>query len=205
TTMLVGAAIEDGLFVSFDDYVWQYIPELKDKAAGVTLAQLSAMSSGIDWEEDYYSPFSPTPKLLYGYDVETFSLSRDYPVSAGSEYYYASVSTQILGIALDRVLKAQDPEASISDYFARKFWQPLGMNDNGSWHLDAEGMELVYCCVNTNARNFARFGLLLANQGQWQGQTLLPKAFVARMIKPDLKPYYGHSVWTDDRENPKFY
>jgi CubicO group peptidase (beta-lactamase class C family) len=204
-TMLIGAAIQEGIIDSFDDFAWKYIPELKEKAPEVTLAHLSAMSSGVDWEEDYYSPFSPTPKLLYGYDVESYSLSRDYPVKAGSEYYYASVSTQVLGIALDRVLKANDRKQSLSEYFSEKFWQPMGMNDDGTWHTDAQGMELVYCCVNTNARNFAKFGLLLGQDGLWGDQQIVPSGFVERMIRPDIVHYYGHSVWIDDRENPAFY
>lgn len=207
--MLIGAAIDDGIIDSFDDEVWKYIPELKERAPRVSLADHAAMKSGIDWEEDYYSPFSPTPKLLYGYDVESFVLDRDYPVEAGKEYYYASVSTQILGIALKRALEAKGIKSNLSEYFSEKFWKPMGMNDDATWHTDAKGMELTYCCISTNARNFARFGLLLSQKGIWydpQGdeQSLLSEDFVDRMMKPDLKPYYGHSVWTDDRENPVF-
>jgi len=162
-TMMVGAAIEEGLIQNFDELVINYIPEFKGK--NVTLAQLSAMSSGVDWEEDYYSPFSPTPKLLYGYDVETYSLSREYPTKAGSEYYYASVSTQVLGIALERALQKAGRDITLSEYLSEKFWQPMGMNADATWHTDAKGMELVYCCINANARNFAKFGLLLSQKG----------------------------------------
>jgi len=237
-TMMVGAAIDDGFIKSFDEPVSNYIPEFKGKE--VTLAQLSAMSSGVDWEEDYYSPFSPTPKLLYGYDVETYSLSREYPKKPGSEYYYASVSTQVLGIALQRALKKAGKDISVSEYLSEKFWQPMGMEDDATWHTDAEGMELVYCCINSNARNFAKFGLLLSQQGAWntggleggaveenrdaeipadkisaevittekstgERLQLLKPEYVEHMIKPDLVSFYGHSIWTDDRENPIFY
>lgn len=202
-TMMVGAAIDEGIIHSFDDLVTNYIPEFKGK--DVTLAQLSAMSSGVDWEEDYYSPFSPTPKLLYGYDVETYALSRDYPIKAGSQYYYASVSTQVLAIVLERALQNAGREMTLSDYLSKKFWEPMGMNDDATWHTDAKGMELAYCCINTNARNFAKFGQLLSQQGAWQGKQLLTSAFVERMIAPDLVPYYGHSIWTDDRKPPIFY
>jgi CubicO group peptidase (beta-lactamase class C family) len=209
-TMLIGAAVDDGIIDSFDDPVWKYIPELKEKAPRVSLAHHAAMSSGIDWEEDYYSPFSPTPKLLYGYDVEAYALSREYLVEPGTEYYYASVSTQILGIALNRAQEAKGIDKTLSEYFSEKFWVPMGMNDDGMWHTDAERLELTYCCVNTNARNFAKFGLLLSQGGLWRSEggdekPLLSEAFVERMIKPDLERYYGHSVWTDDREPPIFY
>ncbi len=206
-TMMIGAAIDEGLINDFDDLAKIYVSELEGVADEVTVAQLSAMSSGVDWDEDYYSPFSPTPKLLYGYDVESYTLNRDYPIKAGTEYYYASVSTQLLGIVLDRALKRAESEETLSDFLSRHFWQPMGMNDDGTWHTDAEGMELVYCCINTNARNFAKFGLLLSQQGRWGDEQLLQPDFVKRMIEPDLVHYYGHSVWTDDRDEdaPQFY
>jgi len=204
-TMMVGAAIEDGMIGSFDERLDLLVPELQGKASDVTLAQLSAMSSGVDWDEHYYSPFSPTPKLLYGYDVESFSLSRDYPKAGGETYYYASVSTQVLGIALQRALQKAGSTQTLSDYFSDKFWIPLGMDDDGLWHTDTKGMELVFCCVNTNARNFAKFGQLLLNKGRWGEQQLLSEAFVDRMIQPDIMNYYGHSIWIDERENPIYY
>jgi len=200
-TMLIGSAIEDGLIESFDMLIGQILPALKEKAEGVTLAHLSAMTSGMDWDEEYYSPFSPTPKLLYGYDAETFVLSRDYLVEPSSEYYYASSNTQLLAIALQHVLKEQ----TISEYLSAKYWQPLGMNDDGKWHTDAEGLELTFCCVSTNARNFAKIGQLLLQKGQWKGRQLLSEAFIERMIQPDLTNYYGHSIWIDYRDEPSFY
>jgi len=204
-TMMIGAAIDEGLIKDFEALAKDYIPELSGVADEVRISHLTAMSSGVDWEEDYYTPFSPTPKLLYGYDVESYALSRDYPVAAGAEFYYASVSTQVLGIVLDRALKQANRSESLSQFLSRKFWQPMGMNDDGTWHTDAQGMELVYCCINTNARNFAKFGLLLSQKGVWNGQQLLQAAFVKRIIEPDLNHYYGHSVWIDERENPQFY
>lgn len=202
TTMLVGAAIDEGKISGFDEPVSSFIPELKGKAKGVTLAHLSAMSSGIDWDENYYSPFSPTPKLLYGYDVENFSLSRKYSLPAGSKYYYASVSTQVLGIALKHAIKE-----NLSDYLSKTFWQPLGMNDDGLWHTDTHGMELTFCCISTNARNFAKIGQLLLQKGKWRNRQLLNEKFIERMVQADLTHYYGHSIWIDDRDekNPQFY
>ncbi len=199
-TLLVGAAIEDGLIESFDTPVDQLIPELKGRADGVTLAHLSAMTSGLDWSEGYYSPLSPVAKLVYGYDVESFVLAQGYGGAPGEEYYYSSASTQVLGVALQRALG----EKSISDYLSEKFWQPLGMDDDGLWHTDSLGKELVYCCVSTNARNFAKFGQLLLQGGEWQGQALIRADFVERMLAPDREAYYGHSVWIDSRQPSVF-
>jgi hypothetical protein len=41
--------------------------------------------------------------------------------------------------------------------------------------------------------------------GQWGGRALLDKAFVERMRKPDLQPFYGHSLWMDWSYQRPFY
>ena len=71
-TMLFGRAIEEGLIDGVDTPLIEWLPEFSDDPLGrqATLGSLSTMTSGYDWDEHYYSPFSPTVKLLYGDDVE---------------------------------------------------------------------------------------------------------------------------------------
>lgn len=210
-TMLVGAAIEDGFIKSFDDLLENYIPEFKGRSKGITLAHLSGMRAGLEWDENYYSPFSRMPKLMYGFDSENYMISLDFLPPAGKRFYYASAETQILGMALRRALNKGLPKEkynkTLSGYLSEKFWKPLGMNDNALWHTDAEGMELVYCCVNTNLRNFAKFGQLLLQKGNWKGKQLLSAKFIERMRQNDLVSYYGHSLWIDERHlnKPEFF
>lgn len=57
TSTLIGAAIEDGAIKSLDDYVTDYIPELKHSAYdGVTIRDLITMTSGVKWREVYTDP-----------------------------------------------------------------------------------------------------------------------------------------------------
>jgi len=58
------------------------------------------------------------------------------------------------------------------------------MNDNGVWHTDDQGMELTFCCINTNARNYAKLGLLMRNQGLWNDKQLVPAEFIKKMSSP---------------------
>ena len=61
---------------------------------------------------------------------------------------------------------------TLSEYLSEKIWQPMNMNDDALWHTDDQGMELTYCCLSTNARNYAKLGLLMMNKGNWNGQQL---------------------------------
>ncbi len=57
--------------------------------------------------------------------------------------------------------------------------------ESALWSLDRkDGMEKAYCCFNSNARDFARFGQLLLNNGQWDGQQLISPAYLGKRQAP---------------------
>jgi CubicO group peptidase (beta-lactamase class C family) len=63
--------------------------------------------------------------------------------------------------------------------------------ESALWSLDRkDGMEKAYCCFNSNARDFARFGQLLLNNGQWDGQQLISPAYLAEATSPDTRLVY---------------
>lgn len=207
-TMLAGAAVSDGYLLSFDEPVSDFIKEwVRDPRGGkATFAQFSAMSAGHQWTESYYLPFNPTAELYYGDDSEALVLGAGFEREPGQEYEYNSAGTQVLAIALTRALQRKDPGLTLSSYLSAKFWQPLGMEQDGTWTLDRpDGMEKAFCCIAATARDFARLGQLLLQGGQWQGRQLLDAGFVARMTQPDLQPFYGHSVWMDLAYRHPFY
>jgi CubicO group peptidase (beta-lactamase class C family) len=202
-TLLIGAAIDEGYIKHFDQPISDFLPELKEHAKGVTIAQLSAMTSGMDWDENYYSPFSATPKLYYGSDSETFVLEQSYSQKPGATYYYSSASTQLLTLLLKRAIKTSS--LSLSDYLSQRLWQPLGMNDDALWHTDEQGLELGYCCISTNVENWAKIAQLLLNDGQWQGKTIISGDFIRAIKKTTLVSHYAHSLWIDQRTPATFY
>lgn len=82
----------------------------------------------------------------------------------------------------------------------------MGAEENALWSLDkADGMEKAYCCFNTNARDFARFGQLLLNNGTWNGIQLVPESYLKEAIRPASwlttennqgpNSVYGYQFW----------
>jgi len=207
TTLLIGIAIEEGYIRDLDQEIVDFLPEFKDDPMGktATIRQLSLMNSGYEWDENYYTPFSPTVELYYGSDVENFVLNGSFSAEPGSFWEYSSASTQLLGIFLLRALQKPAAAMTLSEYLSEKIWKPMGMNDDALWHTDNQGMELTYCCLNTNARNYAKLGLLMLNKGRWNGQQLVPEHFIEQMIKPEGTSYYGLSTWLSDTQSPAFY
>ncbi len=206
-TMLLGIAIEEGVIESLDQPITDFMPEFNNdsNAKNATVGQLSLMNSGYEWDEHYYSPFSPTVELLYGADVEEFVLDREFSAEPGSFWEYSSASTQLLGIVLLRALEKSGKPVTLAQYLSEKLWQPMGMNDDALWHTDEQGIELAYCCLNTNARNYLRLGMLMLANGEWGGAQLIPSAFVQQMIQPGMQDYYGLSTWLGLANDPAFY
>ena len=212
TTLMTGAAVADGIVPSFDAPVSPWLTEYADDPWGkhATLAQLSAMTAGHAWDENYYLPLNETTELYFGGHVEQTVLRKGFEREPGSDYEYSSASSQVLGVALSRALRAKDPNLTLATYLSTRLWRPLGMSGSASWSLDrprAEGgIEMTYCCVHANARDMARVGQLLLQKGQWQGKPLLPEAFVSRITAPGPKVrYYGYGLWMDPDHNPAFY
>ncbi len=75
--MLVQKAIEDGYIKSWDEPFTNYVPEYKKDKFGAecTLADLSRMTSGFDWVENYKWPLNPTAKAYYGNDMDDVMLT----------------------------------------------------------------------------------------------------------------------------------
>jgi CubicO group peptidase (beta-lactamase class C family) len=210
-TMLAGAAVADGIVPSFDAPLATWVSEYATHPLGskATLAQLSAMTSGHEWSEHYYLPLNPTTELYFGGDTAATVLRQGFEREPGSAFEYSSASSQLLGLALSRALQAREPGLTLAAYLSRRFWQPLGLAES-SWSLDRPrdqgGLEMVYCCVHTNARDLARIGQLLLQDGQWNGQALLPAGFVRRMTTPNgFVRHYGHGLWMDPDHDAPFY
>lgn len=196
TTMLVQCAIQDGIIPSWDAKVKDYLPELKGEFVdALTLRHLSTMTAGLDFNEHYTNPFDITAKLYYGPDAEKLMLENVPVVSEPGTYEYQSGATQFLGLAL---MKASGK--TVAEYASEKLWKPLGADHSAEWHVDDSGKELTFCCFNTNARDFARFGQMLLNQGNFNGTQILDSSFVAMATLPHAVPFYGHSFWIYDDE-----
>ena len=81
----------------------------------------------------------------------------------------------------------------------------MGAQHDALWSLDRpNGIEKAYCCFNTNARDFARFGQLILNHGKWNGKQLVSESWLNKSLSPvshlidkDSKnvDYYGWQWW----------
>jgi len=118
----------------------------------------------------------------------------------GINYYYSSLDTEILALV---ILNATGK--TISTYASEKFWKKMGAEYDALWSLDHQnGIEKAYCCFNSNARDFARWGQLILNNGTWNGKQLISKNYLQQATTPanylideegNKVDYYGFQWW----------
>jgi CubicO group peptidase (beta-lactamase class C family) len=204
-TAMLGIALKEGTIKSLDQKVIEFIPELKGPyASSVTVGDLSSMASGQKWGEAYYNPFSVTSAAYFVNSLDTLILNQPIRQKPGETFHYQSGTTQLLGMVIKRATGKK-----LSDYLSEKLWKPMGAEHPALWQLDSDesGMEKAFCCLASNARDFARFGKLFKNNGQWDGQQLLDSSFVALALKPRFQesPEYGYGWWLDNYKDRKVY
>ncbi|TDD99704.1 serine hydrolase domain-containing protein [Flavobacterium cellulosilyticum] len=199
-TASLGKAIMDGKIKSLDQKVADFFPEFKKgKSANMTLGDLASMASGLDWDESYYDPFSITTRAYFEEDLKSVIVGLKGINEPGKSYKYLSGNTQLLAMC---VVKATGK--NLANYVSDSFWKPMGAENEAYWQTDsANGIEKAFCCIASNARDFARFGKLYLHNGKWNGKLLLDSSFVAKSVRPRFKeaPQYGYGWWLCNYKN----
>jgi CubicO group peptidase (beta-lactamase class C family) len=202
---LMGKAIQEGYIKSLDQPVSDFLPTFNEGlAAKMTVGDLSSMASGTNWDEAYYSPLSITTRAYFDDDLEKVMLGLKVVKEPGTAYKYASGDTQMLAMVIEKATGKK-----IYNYLSESFWKPLNCENSTLWQVDSKAHDLVkaYCCIASNAKDFARFGKLYKDHGKWNGQQILDSAFVAKSITPRFKesPEYGYGWWLKDIGEKHFF
>ena len=199
--MLVGIALEEGKIKSLDQPIADFIPDFRVAAkAKITFRHMLTMTSGLDWDEAYTSPFSPTTELYYGENLRNQVVNLGVKHEPGKVWYYSSADTQILGIALEAAVGQP-----LSEYASEKIWKPIGAEQDASWSLDREkGTIKSNCCFNSTPRDFARLGQLVLQKGSWNNKQIVPPGYLSEATKSQSGlrdgqgnpvDYYGYQFW----------
>jgi CubicO group peptidase (beta-lactamase class C family) len=196
---LVGIAIEEEKIESVFQPVSDFLESFQEgEKSKILIRDLLTMSSGIKWNEAYMSPFSKTTEAYYGDDLKSLVSELAVSEEASYEFAYKSINTQVLAEVLE-IATGQ----SLSDYATNRLWRKIGAEHDALWSLDkAGGMEKAFCCFNSTARDFARIGQLVLNNGSWGGEQVVPADYIEMATKPadligsgDKIQHYGYQWW----------
>lgn len=94
----------------------------------------------------------------------------------------------MLGLLLDRALG----NTSITDYLDTRLLAQMGSELGGVWSTDdVDGLERTWCCLALTARDVARFGQLILNQGSWNNEQLVPSDY----LEASFTPAFPANAW----------
>ena len=194
TSTLVGMAQADGE-LTIDDRAASYIPEWRGTpSARVTVRNLLANDSGRTWSVD-----SDYRKLLLAPDRTAYAVGLGQQHRPGTVWTYNNAAIQ----TLDAVLVAATGQ-STADFAAERVFAPLGMGDS-RMSPDSSGESTnVFFGLSSTCRDLARFGQLFLQRGEWDGDQLVPAAWVDAAVEApsqDLNAAYG-LLWWLNRDDP---
>jgi CubicO group peptidase (beta-lactamase class C family) len=176
TAALVGTLVRDGRIVVEQDGLFP--AWAGDERRRIAVANLLSMSSGLSFNEDYGSVTDVTRMLYLEPDMAAFARQQPLAQPVGTFFNYSSGSSVLLA----RLWQDAMPGTALA-WPRQALFDPLGMR-SAVMEADARGTFVGSSYLYATGRDWARFALCLLQDGQWQGQALLPPGWVARMRMP---------------------
>ena len=177
TSALVGIALDQGYLSSVDQKMLDFFPEVADQITDlrkeqITVRDLLQMRGGYPWEETDPALWEGMLSGYYVPLIERFPLIAD----SGTEFHYSNLTSMWLGIIVDRATGR-----NLKAYAEENLFLPIGV-DAGDWGTDAEGHNNGAGDLHLTARDMAEFGLLYLNDGQYEGNQVVPADWVRESL-----------------------
>ena len=185
---LVGISIEKGEIGHLDEKLSLYLDYFKDDRRDITIRQLLNMTSGLEM------PSHEHEKMFFNKDHLAYAKRVKYEKAPDQFFEYNNVNSMLLA---DLLFQATGIPADT--LLRERIFNKIGLNNVTLWQ-DTAGNALTYCCVDTTVKQYARFGLLFARGGQWQGQQVIPKAYVDETFQQ-----YWSDIPSNDLNHPRGY
>lgn len=189
----VGRAIDLQRIQSLDQPVGDFITEwrrsdrrqilvrhLIDMRAGF-LAQGPTFDGASIWARAYLSPRHEQVMI------------DEYPLThtPGTRYEYSNTPADLVAVLIERATGRR-----YAEFLSREIFQPLGAPGGQVWLNRPGGVAHAGCCLLAPPEFWLRLGILLLQDGVWEGRRLLPPGYVQAMVTPTPQnPWAGMSVY----------
>ncbi|WP_299150998.1 serine hydrolase [uncultured Tateyamaria sp.] len=198
---LFGILVEEGAITSLDTPVTDYAPMLAGGAYdGASIRNVLQMSSGVTFDEDYLDKNSDINRmgrvLALGGKMDEFAAGlTDRFTAPGEEWKYTSIDTHVVGMVIRGATGR-----SVPDLMGEKLIAPLGLEQSPLYLTDGVGVAFVLGGLNITTRDYARFGQMILQNGQWQGQQIVPADWIEASTRPSAPTAsgnigYGYQWW----------
>ena len=182
--------------------VTDYVPEVADSGyAGASIRDLLDMRTGVAFRETYtaldaevrvmersmgWRPAQPgDPEGAYPY-LATLGSAGPH----GGEFTYRSADSDMLGWACERASGIR-----MADLISALIWQPIGAEYDAEITCDPLGSAIHDGGISATARDLARFGQMLVDDGAVLGRAVVPEAWLddARAPEPGVREAFART------------
>ncbi|MFL6672667.1 MAG: serine hydrolase domain-containing protein [Massilia sp.] len=218
-SLAVGIALGEGKIASLDDRADHYAPGLSGSLYGeTTIRNLLRMSSGARFEERYDGKDDLerwARAVIRGGVEEAAKVITEREAPQGTRFSYASAETEVLAAVLRGATGS-----NLSEYLGPRLWQAIGAETPALWRAEKSGLERAAGNFNATLRDYARLGIVLANDGvrpdDPDKKQIVPRDYLLeatdwrrapQAFRPGAAtPYFGYAYqfWTFPTEKRRF-
>lgn len=215
SSTLTGIAIDDGYLKSSaqkisDFYNLNEFQNFSETKNNATLSELLTMSSGFEGDDENYNSLGNEENMYPTENWVKFALDLPYNDVFKEQWHYFTTGVVLLGDILNKSVPN-----GLEKYADEKLFKPLGIK-NYKWQYTPQNVPNTAGGIQMNALDFAKYGQLYKNDGAFNNQQILSKAWVTKTLTKHKKiqgrnnEYYGYLFWnktfkTKDKEFEAFY
>jgi CubicO group peptidase (beta-lactamase class C family) len=190
----IGRAIALGKIPSLDEPAATYIPAWKSHPvkSKILVRHLLDNRTGFLPQEPVYGPTEIRNKSYLDPHHEDI-LINDYPLTSapGARYDYSQANGDFVAIVIEAATGRK-----YAEFLSTEVFKPIGAYGGNIWLNRPDGVAHSGCCMQIPAEDFLRLGVLVMQDGVWNGTRLLPEGYVNQMRTGTPQfPYAGLSVY----------
>ncbi|WP_421702528.1 serine hydrolase domain-containing protein [Aliiroseovarius sp.] len=197
--LLYGIALDKGMVPGVDQPLLAQFLDYADLMDGsareeILIEHALSMTMGMEWDESlpYSDPRNSEIAMELAEDRYRFILSRPVVQAPGREWTYSGGAVALLGKLIE------DGSGMALDDFARAhLFAPLGI-ENFEWVRGTDGVPSAASGLRLTAPDLARIGRMVAQDGQFDGQQVVPAEWLAQsfVVRAGLEPGFGYGyLW----------
>ena len=199
---LVGIAIHQGHLEGLEQPILDIFQDRRvaridaDKRA-MTLEHVLMMASGLECRDSYLYRWRGLQEMRQSDDWVQFMLDLPMGEPPGARFEYCNGGSFLLSAAIQITTGL-----SALEFAQEHLFGPLGIDDV-EWPANPQGISIGWGELRMRPHDMARIGYLYLNEGEWNGQQIVPTEWVRvstqKHISATLQDGYGYQWWIADR------
>lgn len=196
TAMLMGVALKKDLVQDLEQSVYSFFPKSKYPSVNegykkIKLQHLLDMSSGLDADSDNSQTPGNAVNWIAKDDWKDYLLSVSLKNMPGKQWIYADINALLIGAVIE-----ETSGMSLKDFAKKELFDPLGI-EQFYWYTNSANQTGAAGNLHLSTLDFAKLGLLIANEGKWKHKQIIDPAYIERLSAEnfnisDNNPYADH-------------